>query len=390
MADNIKFSVAMVGGGSGGHVSPLLVVAESLLLEKPETKILIITDKNFKNQTESIFSKIQKDYPGQISIFVISKGKFRRYSNKSTLRKIFDVSTNWHNFKDLFLIAKGYYQSKKIIKNYSPKVVFSKGGAVSVPFCLAAKNKIPIIIHDSDVRPGISNKIVGRFATKKFSGLEQSDNTVTAIGIPVSKDFSPASKIDKINTKKDLDLHNELPTILVTGGGLGAMKINSIVLSQLKEIIKFANLILVTGKNNYNSSKDILNKQRLTKEEQKRVLLFEFTNEMYKLFKVSDLVISRAGSTSIQEIANSELPSIIIPAAQLSDQPKNADLLNSKKAALVLSESDLDSDQGLLLDSIKSIVGNNILKKEIISNLSYFSNTNSASIIAKEILSVIK
>ena len=159
--------ILMVGGGSGGHVTPLKAVAKHLFILEDEVTIEVLTDTRFYPQAQEIFA----DMP-EVRVKKVTAGKLRRYNSKSFAWHVTHVPTLLHNFIDVFKIAIGVFQSLLRFLRRRPALVFSKGGFVSVPVCIAAHLfRVPIIIHDSDAHPGLSSRIVSRWAARIATGM---------------------------------------------------------------------------------------------------------------------------------------------------------------------------------------------------------------------------
>jgi UDP-N-acetylglucosamine--N-acetylmuramyl-(pentapeptide) pyrophosphoryl-undecaprenol N-acetylglucosamine transferase len=339
-----KQTVVYVGGGSGGHVAPLLAVHKEFIKLKPEAKFFLITDKKALSLAQKLFKNNK-----EVKLKVISSGKFRRHSNLKFSDKLRLSPYYFKNLFDLFKLGFGLIQSLILTLKLKPSVIISKGGYVAVPAVYAAKLfGAKIIIHDSDTRPGLASKLTASKADRIFTGFDTDfypKNKTEWIGVPI--DEASFSKQEVAEFGAQSKLNTKLKTILVLGGGNGSENLNEIIQLNLPGLLNKYNVIHQAGKGKevkFNSSKY-----------SGRYVQFGFCSqtEMFKYLKLSDLVISRAGATSIQELAYNKKPSIIIPSPYLSDQIKNIKFLEKKKAALSLDELNLIDDPSALIPQVE-------------------------------------
>lgn len=306
--------IILAGGGTGGPTTPLLAVAESIKEQKPDAEFLFVGSKTGPERALVEAAGIR--------FIAISAGKFRRY---------FSI----RNFFDIFATLAGYLQSRKIIREFKPDMIFSVGSFVAVPVCYAArKSKIKIIIHQQDATVGLSNKLVAPFAdyittafeqtTKEFfsgTGFEKSPKVKTEwVGNPVRKEFLNS----QIENKEFFRLKSDLPVLFITGGATGAQQINQAVEEVLPELIKAHEIIHLTGKGNRISFQDPNYHQ------------YEFVTKEYPdAMKLADIVIARAGLSTLAELSALKKVSIIVPMPD-SHQEDNASLVKQANAAVVL------------------------------------------------------
>lgn len=348
--------ILITGGGSGGHITPLLAVAKNLQQHNSNLKLLYLGSGNPLEKKLSQTAKI----PYQ----AISTGKLRRY---------FDLQ----NLKDFFLFLKGIWQAYFLIKKHNPQLIFSKGGFVSLPVCLAgAMQKKTIILHESDIAMGLANRIISRIAKRiclTFDQIPLKDHYKYVVtGTPV-RPFLLKGKV-KLTLEK-LQFKKEKPILLVMGGSQGAQFINNLIFKNLKELLKKYQIIHLCGQG----------KQKLIKEV--GYLGFEYVEEeLADFYAIASLIISRAGANSLAEISAIGKPSLLIPlpSAANNHQFKNAEFFSNQKAAIMLEESKL-SDQ-IFLDKIDTILSNSDLQKEIQNNLQKLYNPKSTEQITNVIL----
>lgn len=310
--------ILLTGGGTAGHVTPNIALLPSLRE--------LDYDISYMGSYEGIEKRLIADF--DIPYYGISTGKLRRY---------FDVK----NFSDPFRVIAGYFEAKKIIKQIKPDIVFSKGGFVSVPVVRAAASLgIPCIIHESDMTPGLANKLCLKFATKICCNFPE-----TLTGLPADKAVLTGSPIReelaKGNRIAGLDLCGfsaNKPVIMVIGGSQGSAAVNEAVRSALPKLLEDFQVVHLCGK-------DKLDNLLLTKSGYKQ---FEYIkSELKDIFAMADLVISRAGANAICELLSLKKPNILIPlstAGSRGDQILNAHSFEAQGFSIVLEEEFLDDD----------------------------------------------
>lgn len=364
--------ILLTGGGTGGHLIPLLGVVSELRkiclekgIEKP--KFLLITPASDFNQSIS---------EAGIQIKTIKAGKLRRYFS-------------WENFKDILKIPVGIIQSLYYIYKFKPDIVFSKGGFASVPPVIASwVLKIPIITHESDIVPGLANRIIARFASKiliSFSAAEKyfDKSKVILTGNPIRSDIEKGSRENALEFFK---LSPDLPTVLIFGGSQGAQKINEMVLEILPNLIEKCQIIHQCGDKNYKEIKNKISELNLKYPERYRVYPF-IKKEMKDAFALADIVISRAGANSLAEIVALQKPNILIPLSTSANnhQPENAKFFAEKNASLIIDETVSNSQD--LADAILKLLSDKNLQNKMKQKLSELAPSQNASRkIAEEIL----
>lgn len=319
--------IVLTGGGTAGHVTPNIAMLPSL------------TEAGFEVHYIGSYNGIEKELIENIGIpyYGISSGKLRRY---------FDVK----NFSDPFRVIKGFGEANHILKKIKPDIVFSKGGFVSVPVVLAAKkNHIPAIIHESDMTPGLANKICIPAANKVCCNFKETfdllpEGKAVLTGTPIRKELFEGNKEAAANL---CGLSTDVPTILVIGGSSGSVVINNAIRECLDDILKDFQIIHLCGKGNLNDDLS----------EKKGYIQFEYiSKELRDLFALSDLVISRAGANAICELLALKKPNILIPlskAASRGDQILNAKSFKKNGFSYVIEEEELSSTS--LMNAIRDV-----------------------------------
>ncbi|MGP7815775.1 undecaprenyldiphospho-muramoylpentapeptide beta-N-acetylglucosaminyltransferase [Niallia sp. 01092] len=309
--------IVFTGGGTAGHVTPNLAIIKEL--NKNEWDIHYIGSK--KGIEKELIEKINIPY------YSISSGKLRRYLSVE-------------NVKDIFKVLKGCYDARKLLKKIKPDVVFSKGGFVSVPVVIAASMlKIPVLIHESDLTPGLANKIAMRFASKIFTSFEETLNYLpkeksSCIGSPIRKDILTGSATAG---RHFLDFTSSKPIITVMGGSLGAKKINKAIRENLDVLTKKYQIVHLCGKGNVDEA---LTTNRGYKQ------LEYVHDELADILAATSFVITRGGSNAIFEFLALKLPMLIIPLSKQQsrgDQILNAKSFTKKGFSLTLEEENLTS-----------------------------------------------
>ncbi|HDC9253222.1 TPA: undecaprenyldiphospho-muramoylpentapeptide beta-N-acetylglucosaminyltransferase [Staphylococcus aureus] len=308
--------IAFTGGGTVGHVSVNLSLIPTALSQGYEA--LYIGSKN-GIEREMIESQLP-----EIKYYPISSGKLRRY-------------ISLENAKDVFKVLKGILDARKVLKKEKPDLLFSKGGFVSVPVVIAAKSlNIPTIIHESDLTPGLANKIALKFAKKIYTTFEETLNYLPKekadfIGATIREDL----KNGNAHNGYQLTGFNEnKKVLLVMGGSLGSKKLNSIIRGNLDALLQQYQVIHLTGKG--------LKDDQVKKS---GYIQYEFVKEdLTDLLAITDTVISRAGSNAIYEFLTLRIPMLLVPLGldqSRGDQIDNANHFADKGYAKAIDEEQL-------------------------------------------------
>ena len=310
--------IVLTGGGTAGHVTPNIALLPSL----KEAGYEVFYIGSYTGIEKTLIEDLGIPYYG------ISSGKLRRYRSLK-------------NLSDPFRVLHGLFQAKRLMKKIKPDIVFSKGGFVSVPVVLAAGSRhIPVIIHESDMTPGLANKIAMRKATKICCNFPETlkylpEGKAVLTGSPIRQELLLGNKA------AGLDLCNfttDKPIILVVGGSTGAVHVNEAVRSILPELLKDFQVVHLCGKGKMDES---LNGTP-------GYVQFEYISEqMRDLFAISSIVISRAGANAICELLALKKPNLLIPLsanASRGDQILNANSFKEHGYSMVLTEEDMTKD----------------------------------------------
>ncbi|MDX2776164.1 UDP-N-acetylglucosamine--N-acetylmuramyl-(pentapeptide) pyrophosphoryl-undecaprenol N-acetylglucosamine transferase [Streptomyces caniscabiei] len=381
--------VLAVGGGSGGHVTPVIAVLRELKQRDPSLEIRFWCDRKFAPQAQSILHSFDKSIP----VEKILAGKLRRYHSLPWWRQLLrPFSIVLPNVRDIFFIIGGFVQSLVKLLFWRPDVVFTKGGFVCLPVGIAAKLlRIPLVIHDSDAHPGLTNQVLAKFATAIATGAELKNYPYPKaiskyIGVPISPEFHPVRPDMQRKLKQKLGLDASRPLVVVTGGGLGAENINVAVAERLPELLAAANVILIAGTGQYDSIR------AQTPANDPRFQLHAFINGMVSYLSAADIVVTRAGATTILELATLAKPTILIPSPYLSagHQLKNAAELAKHDAVEVVNEVELDANPQLLVDTIIALLGDKHRLRTLGENFRKRAKPNAAKDMADIILHAAK
>lgn len=314
-----------------------------------------------------------------VAVRTIMAGKLRRYHGVSIWRQLFDVPTVLRNIIDIFKFVAGFIQSLWLILSFRPQVVFAKGGYVCLPVGLAAYAcRVPLMIHDSDARPGLTNRLLAGFADRIATGspLENYpyDPAISRyVGVPIEPEFHPFSDDEKRTARQAMGLVDiDRPLLVVTGGGLGSRMINQAVASIAEDLVDSGMEIYhITGRGHVAEVEKIAPHHPLY-----HLVPFVY-KDMANVLGAADIVISRGSATFLQELAALKKPVIVIPAGQLGDQIKNATVYKQADAAIVLQDEEL-RQPGKLLDAIRQLINHPAEGREMAARLHDFARPEAA------------
>lgn len=322
--------IILTGGGTAGHVTPNLALC-------PELK-----KNGFEINYIGSYNGMEKDLVEKSGIpyYGISSGKLRRY---------FDLK----NFTDPFRVMKGYFEARHLIKKLKPNVVFSKGGFVAVPVVMAASHAgIPVISHESDMTPGLANKLSLAFCTKICCNFPETlqylpEDKAILTGCPIREELLTG---DRESGLKLTGFNSSKPVLLVMGGSLGSVKVNQAVRSILPDLLKDYQIVHLCGKGNLDE----------TLTSMPGYVQYEYMSEPLKhLFAMADIIISRAGANAICELLALQKPALLIPlsaAASRGDQILNAKSFKKQGFSDVLEEEDVTPET--LYQAVSSLYEN--------------------------------
>jgi len=326
--------IVFAGGGTGGHILPIIAVCREIrrIYSNKDLEFFYIGPKDE-------FGEIFLSHEG-IKIKHVLSGKIRRYSGwKTYLRNIVDI---------LFKIPVGILQSFFIVLFLNPDLLFSKGGYGSIPGVISSwLLGVPIFLHESDVVPGMSNRFLSKFAVMIFVSFPRTEyfppRKMIMTGNPIRREILEGLKGE---AKKLFKIDSDKPVVLILGGSQGAQRVNDEILEDLADMLETFEVIHQCGEKNYRQVKSE-SKSIITEELEKSYHLYPILKEelIKQAYSVCDIIISRAGSGSIFEIAASGKPSILIPLPESAQnhQVKNAYIYAENGATIVMEEINFTS-----------------------------------------------
>lgn len=340
VSSKIKYKkIMMSGGGTGGSVAPLVAVWEELK-----------NDNNFSFVWVGTKEGVEKEMLKNtgIKFLAISSGKLRRY-------------WSWQNLLDIFLINIGFWQALPMLMKEKPNVIITAGSFVSVPLVWAGwLLRIPVLVHQQDAVPGLANKLMAPMAQKKTVALEKSlsdyGKRAEWIGNPIRKELVEV-KVSRQEALTKLGLTASQPVLLVLGGGTGALPINELIKNNLPELLKFCQLVHITGQ-----GKSIIS----TTDSNYHSFEFLDTFGLIKVFAAADVVISRCGMNVLTELSYLGKPSILIPIPD-SHQEANAKIFAEKNAAVVLAQDKISNQE--FVARIKNLINDKNTQNELSANI---------------------
>ncbi|MFZ2188638.1 MAG: undecaprenyldiphospho-muramoylpentapeptide beta-N-acetylglucosaminyltransferase [Candidatus Moraniibacteriota bacterium] len=364
--------IILAGGGTGGHLTPLVAVARKIREKVPEVEFYFIGPKG----------KLEDDIMGQENIPIrnIQTGKLRRYFS-------------FRNILDFFKIPLGIVKSMWLLLVLMPDAIFSKGGYASFPVVVAGwLYRIPILIHESDSNPGLANSMLGKFSQRVAVAYPEAEKyfpaaQVVLTGNPLS---ATIDKGDVNRARQVFGLTESKKVIYVTGGSQGARSINEKILRILPQLLYKYQIIHQTGESNFKEVVRMAGELGFKAGREGYYPVAFIKENIEDIFAVADLVISRGSATTISEIAANKKPAILIPLeTSASDhQRMNAYSLARIGGCVVMEENNMG--EHMLLEKIDEIMDNETLRNSLSANIGTFYHPDAAEKIADGILGMIK
>ena len=319
--------IVLTGGGTAGHVTPNLALIPRL--QQDGWEIHYIGAAN--SAEESLISRVEG-----VTFHTVAVGKLRRY---------FDVK----NFTDPFRVIVGVAQARRIIRQIRPNVVFSKGGFVSVPVVYGAKmNGVPVVTHESDLTPGLANKLCLPVAKVQCCTFPEAVKYARGKGVHTGTPIRPeVLQGDRDHALRSFGFHSTLPVLMVVGGSSGAQAVNQVVWQALPRLTESFQVLHLCGKGNLNGAVE-----GTTNYVQREYL----NEEMADAYACADVIISRAGANALCEILAARKPALLIPypkGASRGDQLLNAESFRSRGLSRVLLQEDMTPDS--LADAVEQL-----------------------------------
>ncbi len=351
--------IILTGGGTAGHVTPHIAIIPRLKEMDYEISYIGTYDGIEKKLIEDV----------GIPYYGIASGKLRRYFS-------------WKNFSDPFRVIKGYNEAMKLMKTLSPDVVFSKGGFVTVPVVFAAnKLGIPVVIHESDMTPGLANKLALPKASRVCCNFPETkenfpEGVATVTGSPIRPELFNG---DKEAAFKYCSFTDKKPTVLIVGGSTGSQSVNNAIRSCLDKLLIEYNVIHICGKDK--TDPELNDKNGYAQ--------FEYVKkELPDMFALADIVISRAGANAICELHALRKPNILIPLPlkqSRGDQILNAESFEKLGYSKVILEEDIEEDT--IVNAVHEVFNN---KDSYVEAMSRDFEKDSISLITEIIDSLVE
>jgi UDP-N-acetylglucosamine--N-acetylmuramyl-(pentapeptide) pyrophosphoryl-undecaprenol N-acetylglucosamine transferase len=378
--------ILFTGGGTGGHIYPILAVAEEL--KSLEKTVGIEIDLRYIGSPDRFGTVLENN---GIKVDKIFSAKLRRY---------FDL----RNILDFLKLPVSFFQAFWKLFWMMPDVLFSKGGPGALPIVLAARlYRIPVVIHESDSVPGLANRLSAKFASRvavSFASAAKllNNKNIALVGNPIRRELLEQGTAPA-EAKKNFGFSPDAPLILVIGGSQGSTRINNFFLDIAGELIKNYQILHQTGLKNFDEIKKELDVvlKNLSAEEKARYKIAPYFEENIKdAYSAADLIVSRAGSGSIFEIAAMGKPSVLIPLPEAAHNHQSLNAFEYAKgvlpvwqgAALVLEEENFKPN--ILLDQLRRLFGEPGRLASMSQAAKNFSKPEAAKTIAEEILNLTK
>jgi UDP-N-acetylglucosamine--N-acetylmuramyl-(pentapeptide) pyrophosphoryl-undecaprenol N-acetylglucosamine transferase len=382
----------VTGGGSGGHITPILAVAAEIKAIDNAIEI------DYIGQKGDDFATIPAADHNITAVYSVQAGKFRRYHGEGW-KQIFDLPTMYKNVRDAFKVVIGLGQSIMLLHRIKPNIVFTRGGFVSVPVGLAAGLlKIPYITHDSDGVPSLANRIIGGKAVVNAVALPEElypyDRSKTImVGVPVSDQYRPVTPGIQEQYRRELGIQKYRYVVFVTGGGLGAQRLNSAVIANSKTLLQqFPDLVLIhaAGRTKAEAVQkayaDTLDADALA-----RVQVKDYISDLYRYSGSADVIITRGGATIIAECAIQGRACIIVPNPRLTGghQLVNSATLRKSKAIIELTEDQI-LQENRLSHTVSGLLDHPEQRAEFAAKLATYARPDAAEQLAVVLLNKAK
>lgn len=332
-------------------------------------------------------------YDPNIKVSRVVSGKLRRYHHLTALQHLTMPKTVLLNIRDVFLTATGVVQSLAKLILWRPDVVFTKGGYVCLPIGFAAHVlRIPLVIHDSDAHPGLTNRILARWASSIATGapLEYYPYPKSKshyVGIPVASEFHLYDDAQKRLFKEEVGVEADRPLVLITGGGLGATRINNAVVDQIETLSSASSVILISGQGNYDELKS-----RAPDNSRTFQLLPFVSGNMHAYLAAADVVVARAGATTLLELAGLQSAVVLVPNGKLTGghQLKNAKVYEDADAVVVVDDESLEDHPEALSKAVLGLLDDPSRIEALSNNIGKLASPEAAKDVAELIVKAYK
>lgn len=406
--------ILVVGGGSGGHITPAMSTIREIFHKYPNTQVEFWTDRKYYKNISNLANEMAVSWGEEegvsrknkqyIRVRKIFAGKFRRYHGlkikdyfDNGAKTFFDVV--FGNLVGAFGFLLGLVQSflRLLGKKNRPDVIFLKGGFVGLPVGMVAGFlKIPYVIHESDAVFGLTNRILMKKAAKIATGVPVQAEKYGAkiaskiewVGIPVAPEFAPVSLSLQSELKRELGFNSRKKLVVITGGSQGSEHLNTATRAILERLLEDASVGLIAGRKYYDEMLELKDFEKWNRAKlDSDFRMWSFSPKMHEILGAADLVVSRAGATTISELAALEKPVILVPFEKLpgGHQAKNAERLQKAGAVEVVSDAKMEEKPELLLSKIKELLDDDEKRAGLAFNLKKIAKSD-ASVRMMEII----
>jgi UDP-N-acetylglucosamine--N-acetylmuramyl-(pentapeptide) pyrophosphoryl-undecaprenol N-acetylglucosamine transferase len=358
----------MTGGGSGGHITPILAVASKLKQLQPDARLIYI------GQTGDGLGDIPAADPNIDQLYTVRAGKFRRYHGEGW-KQILDLKTMALNLRDAVFVVIGLFQSWRLIRRLQPDVLFTRGGFLSVPVAIGAKlNGVPYITHDSDSLPSLANRLIARWAVVNAVALPEDtypyDRSKTIMtGIPLTGMFEPVDEAMVRHYRQEISVPIDAKVIFIIGGGLGSQRLNKAVAEVIPHLLsEFLDLYVFHGVGRANEhTMQKYYATTVSDEVRQRIKVFGYLTDVYRYSGAANVIVTRAGATNLAEFALQGKACVVIPSPFLTGghQLKTAAVLAEQGAAEILDEAVIMADSNKLAALLSQLLRNPARQTEL-------------------------
>ncbi len=370
--------VLVSGGGTGGHIYPALAVAMQLREEYQAEILFLGSDDGL--ETEIVPA-------AGFRLATIKAGKLRRY-------------ISWETITGVMRVPVGMVEAINLVGQFRPGVAFTSGGYVAVPAGLAARfERVPLLMHQQDVPPNLSNRLVAPLATRISVAFADSlayfpARKTLQLGNPLRQAMLDVRQTPPQEARRALGFERQEPLLLVTGGSQGARHLNQTVGKALPDLLAHCQVLQISGNALYNETRELCERALAAQDEvvRRRYRLVAYLNEEMPLaLQAADLVLCRSGASTLSELAALGKPSILVPlppAIGSSPQEANAEMFGRNQAARVMKDGDLKPQ--VLVENVTSILASSTLLEAMSNAASSFAKPQATQEIAAEIVKIAK
>lgn len=347
-------------------------------------EVKFVCDRTFAPQARGIMAKVSVP----VDVQVVTSGKLRRYAHLTIWQHFMHISIVGKNAIDMLKVAVGFLQSLILIARFRPDVVLAKGGFVCLPVGFAAWClRKPLVIHDSDARPGLTSRLLARYATTIATGFPLENYSYPVgksyyVGVPIDAAYRPVSRDEQAAYKRQLGFDPAKPLVMAFGGGLGSITINDAAAELARALGEGVTVYNGTGKAN-------IERARKQGTGLANYHPEAFVYGLHDIMAAADVVITRASATALQELAGLGKPTVAVPARQLSDQQRNAKLFAAAGAVMVLQDDELEA-ANKLVQVIRELLDSPLRREELVESLHGFAKPYAARDLAKLVVAAAK